>query len=191
MYWWERFSGLHPREKIRRVYANFRSAAGGCDGATGFGFNGCLNVTSLFLLFQAIGLRGRNVVDLGAGEGRVMASALKIGAKSVVGYELPANSAHKYVYDAVLRRIFDRIDSNSMASDDQWLAKDIDQVFIFYRVWNVLLHLDLFWSWKYPLISSLDFPNKRKSSTLFGMECPIWPRFTFSSFQPAAELFAN
>ena len=75
-------------------------------------------------------------MDLGAGEGRVMASALKIGAKSVVGYELPANSAHKYVYDAVLRRIsgFDRIDSNSMASDDQWLAKDIDQVFIFYRV---------------------------------------------------------
>ena len=83
-------------------------------------------------------------MDLGAGEGRVMASALKIGAKSVVGYELPANSAHKYVYDAVLRRIFDRIDSNSMASDDQWLAKDIDQVFIFYRVGNVLLHLDLF-----------------------------------------------
>ena len=97
-----KFSGLHPRETIQRVYANFRSASGGCDGATGLGLNGCLNVTSLFLLFQA----RRNVVDLGAGEGRVLASTKKFGAKSVVRYELPANSAHKSVCDAVLRRIF-------------------------------------------------------------------------------------
>ena len=55
-------------------------------------------------------LRGRNLVDLGAGDGRVMASAMKCGARSVVGYELPANSAHKFVYDAVLRRIFAGID---------------------------------------------------------------------------------
>ena len=40
-------------------------------------------------------------MDLGAGEGRVLASAMKFGAKSVVGYELPANSAHKFVYYAV------------------------------------------------------------------------------------------
>jgi hypothetical protein len=67
-------------------------------------------------------------VDLGAGEGRVLASAMKFGAKSVVGYELPANSAHKFVYDAVLRRIFAGIDFNLMASVARWLAKDIDQV---------------------------------------------------------------
>ena len=67
-------------------------------------------------------------MDLGAGEGRVLASAMKFGAKSVVGYELPANSAHKFVYDAVLRRIFAGIDFNLMASVAQWLAKDIDQV---------------------------------------------------------------
>ena len=73
-------------------------------------------------------------MDLGAGEGRVMASALKIGAKSVVGYELPANSAHKFVYDAVLRRIFADIDLNSVASVSQWLAKDIDQVLFYCRV---------------------------------------------------------
>ena len=146
MYWWERFSGLHPREKIRRVYANFRSAAGGCDGATGFGFNGCLNVTSLFLLFQAIGLRGKNVVDLGAGEGRVLASAMKFGAKSVVGYELPANSAHKFVYDAVLRRIFAGIDFNLIASVAQWLAKDIDQVSIDSSKNCVVFFLELIFS---------------------------------------------
>jgi hypothetical protein len=76
-------------------------------------------------------------VDLGAGEGRVLASAMKFGAKSVVGYELPANSAHKFVYYAVLRRIFAGIDLNSMASGAQWLAKDIDQVFF-------LLHYVIF-----------------------------------------------
>ncbi len=71
-----------------------------------------MGVTSLFLLFQA-----RNVVDLGAGEGRVLASTKKFGAKSVVGYELPANSAHKSVCDAVLRRIFAGVDFQLMASD--------------------------------------------------------------------------
>ena len=55
---------------------------------------------------------------------------MKFGAKSVVGYELPANSAHKFVYDAVLRRIFAGIDFNLIASVAQWLAKDIDQVSI-------------------------------------------------------------
>ena len=114
---------------IRRVYAHFRFASDGCDGATGFGFNGCLNVTSLFLLFQAMHLRGRNLVDLGAGDGRVMASAMKCGARSVVGYELPANSAHRFVYDAVLRRIFAGIDFNFLSSVAKWIPNDIDQVF--------------------------------------------------------------
>jgi ribosomal protein L11 methylase PrmA len=120
---WEFFSGLHPRETIRRVYPNFSRVSGECDGCTVFGFNGRLNVTSLFLLFQATSLHGKNVVDLGAGEGRDLASAMKFGAKSVVGYELPANSAHKFAYDAVLRRIFAGIDFNLMASVAQWLAK--------------------------------------------------------------------
>ena len=109
-------------------------------------------------------------MDLGAGEGRVLASAMKFGAKSVVGYELPANSAHKFVYDAVLRRIFAGIDFNLIASVAQWLAKDIDQVSI-----DLSKNCVVFFSGPniFPSISSLDFPKKRKSSTHFGMECPI------------------
>ena len=123
--------GVQPRETIRRVYAHFRKASGGCDGSTGFGFYGCLNVTSLFLIFQAIGVRGRNLVDLGAGDGKVLASAMRCKAKSVVGYELPSNAAHRYVFDAVLLRIFpDAIHYNFIKPFAQWLAKDIDQVFL-------------------------------------------------------------
>lgn len=87
-------------------------------------------------------------MDLGAGEGRVLASAMKFGAKSVVGYELPANSAHKFVYDAVLRRIFAGIDFNLIASVAQWLAKDIDQLTglpeeteVVYSFWNGMPYL--------------------------------------------------
>ena len=84
-------------------------------------------------------------MDLGAGEGRVLASAMKCGAKSVIGYELPANSAHKYVYDAVLRRIFAGIiNFNLMAPFAQWLAKDIDQVFIHLVVFILDLELIIF-----------------------------------------------
>lgn len=125
--------GLHPREAIRRVYAHFRKVSDGCDGSTGFGFYGCLNVGSLFLIFQALGVAGRKLVDLGAGDGKVLASAMSCNARSVVGYELPSNSAHKYIYDAVLRRMFPpAIHYNTIRPYAQWLAKDIDEVFFLF-----------------------------------------------------------
>lgn len=126
---------LHPRETIRRVYAHFRKASDGCDGSTGFGFYGFLNVRSLFLIFQALGVREKKLVDLGAGDGKVLASAMRCNARSVVGYELPSNSAHKYIYDAVLRRVFPNpIQHNQIKPMAQWLAKDIDKVF--FVVWS-------------------------------------------------------
>ena len=127
--------GLHPRETIGKVYAHFRKVSNGCDGSTGYGFYGFLNVRSVFLIFQALGVRGRHFVDLGAGDGKVMASAMRCNARSVVGYELPSNSAHKYIYDAVLRRIFPHpIQYNQIKPVAQWLAKDIDQVFFHYLI---------------------------------------------------------
>ena len=170
------------------MYSHFRRASDGCDGATGFGFNGCLNVTSLFLIFQLIGLRGKRLVDLGAGEGRVLASAMKYGADWVVGYELPANSAHKYVYHAVLRRIYEGIVHFDIVSPcAQWLAQDIDEVFVN----RVSFILDLCLPYDFPFISFLNFLMQRKSSIHFGMVCQLRPRFTFSNFQPAAHLSAH
>ena len=103
-------------------------------------------------------------MDLGAGEGRVLASAMKCGAKSVVGYELPANSAHKYVYDAVLRRIFfGMINFNLMAPFAQWLAKDIDQVFIHLMVFILDLELKIF-------LLSAHWTSRRNGNRLFVLE---------------------
>ena len=126
------------------MFSHYRKVSCGCDGSTGFGFNGCLNVTSLFHLFLAIDLRGKNIVDLGAGEGRVMASALKYGAKSVIGYELPSNSAHKFIYNAVLLRI-----CGSVSPDSQMYSRDIEQVFCLMNSINYLsnnFHSPAHWS---------------------------------------------
>jgi len=70
---------------------------------------------------------GKRVVDLGAGEGRVLAAALALGALSAVGYELPGNSAQQFVLDAVMKRMI----SSSFALESfncQWNAMDIDEV---------------------------------------------------------------
>ena len=109
-------------------------------------------------------------MDLGAGEGRVLASAMKFGAKSVVGYELPANSAHKFVYDAVLRRIFAGIDFNLMASVARWLAKDIDQVSMDFLKNCVVFILEL-------IISRLSahWTSRRNGSSLLILEWNALP----------------
>ena len=63
-------------------------------------------------------------VDLGAGEGRVLVSAVACGAGSAIGYELIQNKAHKYVFDAVLSRV-QRVKSLIRAN---WLPQDIELV---------------------------------------------------------------
>lgn len=75
---------------------------------------------------------GKKFVDLGAGDGRVLAAALVLGAKSAVGYELPDNIAQKFVLDAV---IFKMISSSAAASCHcQWNGIDIEEVDYFFCV---------------------------------------------------------
>ena len=77
---------------LNTVYGHFKKASGGCDGGVE-GHNGSLNPICLFLILQHLDVYGRRLVDLGAGEGRVLASALACGAEGVYGHELPANRA--------------------------------------------------------------------------------------------------
>ena len=68
---------------IRQVYSYFRKASDGCDGKAD-GFGGSLSPKSLADIFKLMKIVGRKVVDLGAGEGRVLAAAHVLGALSAV-----------------------------------------------------------------------------------------------------------
>ena len=112
------------RRCILRVFALFRRTSDGADGSSGYGFNGTLNATSLASIFAFLDIYGKNFVDLGAGEGRVLVSAMACGAGSAIGYELIQNRAHKYVFDAVLSRV-QGVKSSIGAT---WLPQDIELV---------------------------------------------------------------
>ena len=71
---------------------------------------------------------GKKVVDLGAGDGRVLAAALVLGAKSAVGYELPGNIAQKFVFDAVIYRMISSPSHAAASCHCQWNGIDIEEV---------------------------------------------------------------
>lgn len=120
---------LSPDEmKVQRVYMCFRKAAGGADGGV-VGVNGSLSVMSLFCILQIMGIKGRRLVDMGGGEGRVLISAMACGADCAFGYELPDNMAHKFVFDAALTQMARHCpDQSVLLHNAQWFAGDIDQV---------------------------------------------------------------
>ena len=84
---------------------------------------------SLGDVFKLMKIVGKRVVDLGAGDGRVLAAALVLGAQSAVGFELPGNNAQKYVFDAV---IFRMISAAAESFQCQWNGIDIEEVDVFY-----------------------------------------------------------
>ena len=121
----------NPELAIRDVYAQFkRSSMGGCDGRS-CGCNGSLAPIWLSRVFEMLGIIGQRLVDLGAGEGRVLVAALVCGAHNVLGYELPENQGSKYLFDSVLKTM-DRINYNQDPSFYTkracWQPQDIDQV---------------------------------------------------------------
>jgi predicted nicotinamide N-methyase len=73
---------------------------------------------------------GKRVVDLGAGDGRVLAAALVLGAQSAVGYQLPGNIAQKLVFDAVIFRMISS--SAAKSCHCKWNGIDIEEVDIFF-----------------------------------------------------------
>mmetsp|Transcript_1365 Transcript_1365/g.2853 ORF Transcript_1365/g.2853 Transcript_1365/m.2853 type:complete len:95 (+) Transcript_1365:53-337(+) len=66
---------LRQAREVKLIYGYFRKVSGGCDGGV-VGHNGSMTPFSLVLIFHFLGVCGRRLVDLGCGEGRVLASAL-------------------------------------------------------------------------------------------------------------------
>ena len=102
---------------IQKIYRRMHKLSGGADGGVS-GFNGSIRPDPLAKILRALIVNGNELVDFGAGTGRVLFSAVAMGASRAYGYELPANKGMKYVFDAAVR---------TSASQDcvEWIGKDI------------------------------------------------------------------
>lgn len=127
---WREVAANPPRNMPHRVgfvYRTYKKATlGGCNGRCA-GHDGSLSPIWLFRVLQCLGIMRQIVVDLGAGDGRVLVSALACGADQAFGYELPKNKACKYVLDAVLKKM-DVSSGNLYSRRAHWVPSDIDKV---------------------------------------------------------------
>ena len=104
---------------IQKIYNLFSTISDGADGGVS-GFNGSIRPKCLAKILRALCVTGNELVDFGAGSGRVLFSAVLEGASRAYGYELPVNKGMKYVFDAALRK------SVAQAQDRvDWIGKDI------------------------------------------------------------------
>ena len=102
---------------INRIYRRTKKLSDGAEGGVS-GFNGSIRAKALAKLLMALCVEENELVDFGAGSGRVLFSAVAAGASRAYGYELPVNKGMKYVFDAAVR---------TSASQDcvEWIGKDI------------------------------------------------------------------
>ena len=117
---------------LQKMYRLFEKASGGADGGV-FGLNGSINPFSLCTVLKEMGIDGRNVVDFGAGQGKVLLAAMLLGASGSFGVEHPQNTVHQMVFNAV-RKLMTNLGLNPslLLSNASWQPEDIDNV-------NVLL----------------------------------------------------
>ena len=107
---------------IERIYRLFKKISGGADGSI-CGVNGSIRPQCLARIFGALEIYGRELIDFGAGEGRVLAASLEKGAVRAYGYELPSNEAHRFVFTSVLSMV-----GGNALSRAQWISKDINDL---------------------------------------------------------------
>ena len=103
--------------RIKNIYSRFRKISDGAEGGVA-GFNGSIRPTSLARVLRALSVEGNELVDFGAGSGRVIFAAVAEGASMSYGYELPENKGMKNVFDSMVSAnlVQDRVD---------WIGKDI------------------------------------------------------------------
>ena len=106
-------------QMIQKIYRQFKKITNGAEGGVA-GFNGSIRPTPLARVLRALSVKGYELVDFGAGSGRVIFSAVAEGASRSYGYELPENKGMKNVFDSI------SIASANLAQDRvDWIGKDI------------------------------------------------------------------
>ena len=113
----------------RLVSRQFQSRSAGCSGNT-IGVSGTLNCRSTGRMCQSLRVSGRSVMDMGAGDGQFMISALANGARNVLGCEHPQNHAQLFIFRSVLEgmaQVLDGFEFDQIASKVEFMLHDIDQ----------------------------------------------------------------
>jgi hypothetical protein len=110
-------------DSVNALYRCYRKLTNGADGATGTGLNGSLRAKGLVSILLRMGVKDKTVVDLGAGDGRVLLAAWLAGAERASGYELPANRTHAYVFRAVCQRQRVPTEVHPHAARRRWLLR--------------------------------------------------------------------
>jgi hypothetical protein len=104
---------------IRKIYSHFQKISDGAEGGVS-GFNGSIRPQSLARVLRALMVKGSELVDFGAGSGRVLLAAVAEGAFLSFGYELPENKGMKNVFDSMV------IASANLGQGHlDWIGKDI------------------------------------------------------------------
>ena len=77
---------------VGRIFRIYKKITGGADGSVA-GLNGSIRPLDLVRILGALEIQGREFIDFGAGDGRVLLSAILGSATKASGYELPVNIA--------------------------------------------------------------------------------------------------
>ena len=114
---------------VGRIFRIYKRITGGADGSVA-GLNGSIRPLDLVRILGALEIQGREFFDFGAGDGRVLLSAILGSATKASGYELPENKAHRTILHAVLRSIEKETDSgvDGLGADVHWIGRDIDSL---------------------------------------------------------------
>jgi hypothetical protein len=99
------FENTELTKEIDAMWRRIKTLTGGADGACGLGMNGNWNARSVGQVLTALRVKDSVFLDLGAGDGRVLFAATHMGASHAVGYELPENKGHSYVFEAIRKTI--------------------------------------------------------------------------------------
>jgi hypothetical protein len=111
------------RAGVNALYRRFKAAGDSADGASGIGLNGSLRAGGLVEILLRMRVKDKHVLDLGAGDGRVLLAALLAGAGKASGYELPANWPHEYVFQAVCQGQRVPTEVHPRAARRRWLPR--------------------------------------------------------------------
>jgi len=123
-------SYIEGSRAVGRIFREYKRITGGADGSV-TGLNGSIRPLDLVRILGALEIQGREFIDFGAGDGRVLVSAIVGSATKATGYELPDNRAHGTILSAVLRSIEKgAADSGveSLKTIVHWIGRDIESL---------------------------------------------------------------